>query len=197
MRAFSASATMMRAMSASPSETRNPTAGEAMNAAIVESCVDPAISARVNTTIDHRRFGERGDHHLPARADAAEARADIHAGERQEEARAGEKGDDGDEIGGPAEEEAGGEARHESGRHPGRGKDQIGRGAEEPARVLGQHHLLAREPQEIAIGLDDRRAATAQKACFRPCARARRAPAPAAGPAAFAVLGWRDRRSKP
>ena len=51
MRAFSAIATMMSAISARPSETRNPTAGETMNPAIVESWVEPAISASVNTII--------------------------------------------------------------------------------------------------------------------------------------------------
>ena len=35
----------------------------------------------------HGRLGERGDHHLAARADAAEARADIQAGQREQEAR--------------------------------------------------------------------------------------------------------------
>ena len=52
---------------------------------------------------DHRRFGERGEHHLAAGADAAEARADIHAGERQEEADRAEQRGDGDQIGRPAE----------------------------------------------------------------------------------------------
>ena len=49
MRPFSAIATMIRPISASPSETRSPTCGDAMNAATVESCVEPAISASVNT----------------------------------------------------------------------------------------------------------------------------------------------------
>ena len=49
MRPFSAIATMISATSPSPSETRSPTAGDAMNAAMVESCVEPAISASVNT----------------------------------------------------------------------------------------------------------------------------------------------------
>ena len=49
MRPFSAIATMMSAISARPSETRRPTCGDAMNAAMVESCVEPAISASVNT----------------------------------------------------------------------------------------------------------------------------------------------------
>jgi hypothetical protein len=51
MRAFSAIATMMRANSASPSDTRKPTSLDAMKAATVESWVDPAISASVNTAI--------------------------------------------------------------------------------------------------------------------------------------------------
>ena len=46
-RAFSAIATMMSAMSARPSETLRPAAGESMKAAMVESCVEPAISASV------------------------------------------------------------------------------------------------------------------------------------------------------
>ncbi len=51
MRAFSAIATMMRANSASPSETRKPTSFDAMNAATVVSWVEPAINASVNTAI--------------------------------------------------------------------------------------------------------------------------------------------------
>ncbi len=51
MRAFSAIATMISAISASPSDTRRPTSGEAMKAAMVESWVEPAISASVNTII--------------------------------------------------------------------------------------------------------------------------------------------------
>ncbi len=49
MRPFSAIATMISATSPIPSDTRSPTAGDAMNAAMVESCVEPAISASVNT----------------------------------------------------------------------------------------------------------------------------------------------------
>ena len=49
MRAFSAIATMISAISARPSETRSPTAADAMKAAMVESWVEPAISASVNT----------------------------------------------------------------------------------------------------------------------------------------------------
>ena len=51
MRAFSAIATMMRASSARPSDTRNPTSDDSIYAAMVESCVEPATSATVNTII--------------------------------------------------------------------------------------------------------------------------------------------------
>ena len=49
MRPFSATATMTSAISAMPSVTRSPTAGDAMNAATVESWVEPAISASEKT----------------------------------------------------------------------------------------------------------------------------------------------------
>ena len=51
MRAFSAIATMIRAINASPSETRKPAASEPRKAAMVESWVEPARSARVKTII--------------------------------------------------------------------------------------------------------------------------------------------------
>jgi hypothetical protein len=47
MRAFSAMATMTSAISARPSETRRPTSGEPMKAAMVESWEEPATRARV------------------------------------------------------------------------------------------------------------------------------------------------------
>ncbi len=52
MRAFSAIATMNRAISAMPSETRNPTCEETKYPAMVESWVEPATSAKVNTIIN-------------------------------------------------------------------------------------------------------------------------------------------------
>ncbi len=59
--------------------------------------------------------------------------------------------------------QAGGEGRHQRGGDPGGGEDQIGRGAEQPGGVVREHHLLAHEPQEIAIGLDERRTLAAQQ----------------------------------
>ena len=51
MRAFSAMATMISAISASPSENRKPASPEARYSAMVESWVEPAASASVNTII--------------------------------------------------------------------------------------------------------------------------------------------------
>ena len=51
MRAFSATATMTSAIKASPSDTRRPTSAEFMKAAMVESWVEPAISAMAKTII--------------------------------------------------------------------------------------------------------------------------------------------------
>ena len=51
MRAFSAIATMTSAIRASASETRRPTSGPCRDAAIEESCVEPASNESVNTTI--------------------------------------------------------------------------------------------------------------------------------------------------
>ena len=48
-------------------------------------------------------------------------------------------------------------------RNPGRGEDQIGDRAEQPGRVVGQHHLLAQQPDEVAIRLDQRRTLAAHQ----------------------------------
>ena len=52
-------------------------------------------------------------------------------------------------------------------------KIEIGNDAEQPRGVLRQHDLLAHEPHEIAIGLDQRRPLPAQEAAPSPCARGR------------------------
>ena len=52
---------------------------------------------------EHRRLRERGEHHLTAGADAAEAGADIERCDSVQEARRAEKGDDGDEVAEPSE----------------------------------------------------------------------------------------------
>ena len=74
-----------------------------------------------------------------------------------------EQGDDGDEIGGPGEDEPRGEGRHERGANPGRGEDKIRNGAEQPGRIVGEDHFLAQEPDEVAIGLEEGRALAKQE----------------------------------
>ncbi len=53
------------------------------------------------------------------------------------------------------------------------GEDQIGRGAEQPGGVLGQHHLLAEQPAQVAIRLQQRRRRAGAAAAPSPCAPAR------------------------
>ena len=114
----------------------------------------------------HGGLGERGDHHLARGADAAEARADVEAGERLKEARAAQERDDGDEIGRPAEQKAARESRDKRRRQPGRCEDDIGHGAEEPRCVLGEHGFLAEQANQFAIRLPQRRSAPAHEARF-------------------------------
>ena len=61
------------------------------------------------------------------------------------------------------EQQPGAEGRHQGGRDPGGGEDQIGDDAEQPGGVLRQHHVLAQEPRQVAVGLDERRALPAQQ----------------------------------
>ena len=163
MRAFSAIATMIRAIIAMPSETRKPTSPEARKPAMVESWVEPATSARVNTIIS--MAGSASEAIMTSRLEPMppKARADVEAGEREEEARAAEKRDDGDEIGRPGEHQAGAKGRHQRRRDPGRGEDQIRNDAEQPGGIIGQHHVLAQEPDEVAVRLNERGTLPAQQ----------------------------------
>ena len=138
-------------------------AGETMKAAMVESCVEPTSSAREKTIMIIA--GSASDAIIISRlaADAAEAGADIHARQRQEEARAAQQCDDGDQVRGPIEQQSGGEGRDQSGGDPGGGEDQVRRGAEQPGRVVREHGFLAQKAQQVAIGLDHRGAAPARQ----------------------------------
>ena len=134
-----------------------------MNSATVESCVEPAISASVNTIMiiagsaseaiitsrlepmppklvpTSRPASARKKRALPSSAMMAMRSAD------QENSRPVREG------------------RHQRGRDPGGGEDQIGNDAEQPGGVVRQHHLLAHQPHEIEIGLDQRRPLPAQQ----------------------------------
>lgn len=46
-------------------------------------------------------------------------------------------------------------------RHPGSGEHESGRDAEQSARVVGQHDILAGQAAQVAVGLDDRGALAA------------------------------------
>ena len=161
MRAFSAIATMMSAISASPSETRKPTSDDSMKAAMVESCVEPATSASVNTIIS--MAGSASEAIITSRLEPMPPKggADVEPGQRQEKARAAEQRDDGDEIRRPGEIESAAEGRHQRGRHPGGGEDDVGDDAEQPGGALRQHHVLAHQADKVAIGLQQRRPAPA------------------------------------
>ena len=113
---------------------------------------------------DHRRLGQRAEQGLAARPEAAEARADVEPGEREEEPRRAQERDDGDEIGRPREQKPGREGRNQRGGDPGRGEHEIGHEAEEPRGAVGDDRLLAGEADEIAIRLQERRPASARQA---------------------------------
>ena len=85
---------------------------------------------------DHGGLRQRGNHHLAAGADAAEAGADVKAGERQEKTRTPKKCDDRNEIGRPREQQPGTEGRHQRRRHPGGGEHEIGDDAKQPGRAF-------------------------------------------------------------
>ena len=144
-----------------------------MKPAMVESCVEPAISASVNTIMiiagsaseaiitsrlepmppklvpTSRPASARKKRALPSSAMMAIRSAD------QLNSRPVREG------------------RHQRGRDPGGGEDQIGDDAEQPGGVLRQHHLLAQQPREVAIGLEQRRAPAGAAAAPSPCARSR------------------------
>ena len=90
-----------------PSDTRRPTAGDAMNAAMVESCVEPAISASVNTIMIIA--GSASEAIITSRLEPMPPKLvpTSMPGERQEKARAAEQRDDGDQVGRPGEQQAG------------------------------------------------------------------------------------------
>ena len=103
---------------------------------MVESCVEPAISASVNTIMS--MAGSASEAIITSRLDPMPPKLvpTSMPGEREEESRAAEQRDDGDEVGGPGEQEAGAEGRHQRGGDPGRGEDQVGHDAEQPRGVL-------------------------------------------------------------
>jgi hypothetical protein len=100
-----------------------------MNSAMVDNCGRASDQRQHEDGHHHRGFGKRSDHGFAAGADAAEAGAHIHASEREEEPRAAEEGDDGDQIGGPTEQQSGRECGNEGRGYPSRSENEIRHGA--------------------------------------------------------------------
>ena len=130
MRAFSAMATMINANSASPSDTRSPTSDDTRKAAMVESWVEPAISATVNTIMIIA--GSASEAIIISRLEPMPPKLvpTSRPAKRQEEARTAEERDDDDEVGRPGKQETGAKGRHQRRRHPGGGEDEVGADAE-------------------------------------------------------------------
>ena len=186
MRAFSARATMTSAASASPSETRRLPC-VSMKLAISESCVEPASSASVKAIISMAGSASEANiisrlEPMPpklvptsmpqsARKKRAEPMSAVMAMRSAVQLNCRPRG----------------EGRDERRRHPGGGEDHVGRAAEQPRGVLRQHHLLADEAQQIAIGLQDAAARASAGGAPLPCACSRGAAAPAAAPAPSAI----------
>ena len=164
MRAFSAIATMINASSARPSETRKPTSLETRKPAIVESCVEPATSATVNTimimagsaseAIITSRLDPMPPKLVPTSRPASARKKRALPSSAMMAMRSADQ-----ENSSPVRER-----RHQRGRDPGGGEDQVGNDAEQPRGIVGQHHVLAHQPHQIAIRLDQRRSSPAQQA---------------------------------
>ena len=129
----------------------------------MESCVEPASSDRVNTIIS--MAGSASEAIIISRLDPmppklvpisrpASARAKRALPSSATMAMRSAAG---------AEHEAGGKGGHERGRDQGGGEDDVGRGPKHPGSVVCQHHLLANQLEQIAVGLENRRASAAQQ----------------------------------
>ena len=130
---------------------------------MVESWVEPATSATVNTIIS--MAGSAREAIITSRLEPMPPKlvpTSSPASARKKRAAA-EQRDDGDEVGGPGEQEPGAEGRHQRRRDPGGGEDDVGRRPKQPGRVLRQHGVLAHQPDEIAVRLEQRRALPAQE----------------------------------
>ena len=86
----------------------------------MESCVEPAISARVNTIISIAGSASEAIIISRAGADAAEARCRCPwPASASRKRAAAEQRDDRDQVAGPAEQQSGGECRYQRRRDPG------------------------------------------------------------------------------
>jgi len=83
---------MISPTNASPSDMRSPTA--AMHKGRDGRQLRRSATSSSEKISRASQLRDRGDHYLPAGADAAKARSDVEPGEREHEPRAGEEAHD-------------------------------------------------------------------------------------------------------
>ena len=155
---------MISATSARPSETRRPTPDDAKTSAMVESCVEPATSASVKTIMIIA--GSASEAIITSRLEPMPPKAvptSMPASARKKRAlprsaMMAMRSADHENMSPVAKVGTSAAATQV------RGEDQVGRGAEQPRGVVGEHHLLAQQPEEVAIRLEERRPLPAQRA---------------------------------
>ena len=108
---------------------------------------------------EQRGLGEKADHHLAPRTEAAEGGADVHRSERDEKAGEREQADQGDGVRRADQRELCAERGDDRGGAGQAAEDEVGRGAEQGARAMSEHDLLLEQLGEHAVGLQHPRAA--------------------------------------
>ena len=102
-----------------------------------------------------RRLREEADHHFAARAKRAERSADVHSGQRDEQACQGEQADQRNGIGGLVQRQVGPQGRDDGGGERQAAEDQVGRRAEERRGVVRKNDFLLEQLGQHAVRLED------------------------------------------
>jgi hypothetical protein len=123
------------------------------------------------TNHEHRRLGERGDHHLSAGANTTEACPDVHAAKGEKKPCIAQQGNNSDEIRGPTEQQSRGKSRHKRRGDPGCSENQVRNGPKQPRRIHRQDRFLANKTQKIAIRLEKPAVPGGGEDAPSPCAR--------------------------
>ena len=157
MRAFSASSTIVNATAV---KARLGYSASDCVASSSEICGQRRGRADQRGDEDHhqqRGLGEEADHHFASGAERTESCADVHRGERYEDARRREQADERDGVSGPRERQARGDRGNDRcGRHH-RAEDDV-RGEPKQGRGVGRdHRILVEELADAAIGQHERR----------------------------------------
>jgi hypothetical protein len=98
-----------------------------------------------------RGLGEETHQHLAARAECAERGADVHAGERDEQAREREQADQGDGVRRGVQRQVGAHRGDDGGGEREAAEDHVGRAAKQRARAVREHHLLVEQLGEHPV----------------------------------------------